>query len=203
MNPKRFAYLFLLLASNAQAATESFQIDPVHTRVAFMVSHAGFSNPIGTFSGSSGQLEFDEKNWNRSSVTVEIRLASLNLGDIHWQEKILDRTFFNAKQFPIATFVSQRIEKLSDNTGIAYGILSIRGTNQPVSLNFTFNALKRHPLSFKKTIGFSATAILSRKAFGIDAWPNLIGDEVKIIIELEATRSKAEKTQEHTNDAKK
>ena len=204
MNNKVKTGLFLLLygfllTANVQARPESFDIDPVHTRIAFTVSHAGFSNPIGTFSGSTGQLQFDETDWSQASISVNIPLVSLNLGDANWQEKMLGSTFFDVKKFPSATFVSERIEKLTENTGIAHGVLSIRGVEQPVSLNFTLNALKRHPLSFKKTIGFSATAILSRKAFGINAWANLIGDEIKIIIELEATRSKTEQTPEQNN----
>ncbi len=203
MKPELLAIFFLSLAGNLQASTESFQVDPVHTRIAFMVSHAGFSNPIGTFSGSSGKLEFDEKDWSHSSISVSIPVSSLNLGDANWQGKILDGTFFDAKKFPTATFVSEKIEKVSDNSGIARGTLTIRGTRQPVTLNFTLNALKRHPLNLKKTIGFSATATLSRKSFGMDAWSNLIGDEVKIIIELEATRSKTEQTPEQNNADKK
>ena len=208
MNNKVKSALFLLLhglllTASVQARPESFDIDPVHTRIAFTVSHAGFSNPIGTFSGSTGQLQFDEKDWSQASVSVNIPLVSLNLGDANWQQKMLDSTFFDVKKFPEATFISERIEKLTDNTGIAHGVLRIRGVEQPVSLNFTLNALKRHPLNFKKTIGFSATAILSRKTFGITAWANLIGDEIKIIIELEATRSKAEQGSEQNNgDAK-
>ena len=53
----------------------------------------------------------------------------------------------------------------------------------------TFNQLKRHPLPpFHRTAGFSATATLSRKAFGIDAWPSVIGDDVELRIEAEAIR---------------
>lgn len=196
-------FVLLFLVGNAQATAESFDIDPVHTRVAFMVSHAGFSNPIGTFSGSTGQLQFDEKDWGQSSVSVTVPVTTLNLGDTNWQEKILDGTFFDSKKFPVATFVSRSIEKLSENTGIAHGTLSIRGVKQPVSLNFTLNALKRHPMNFKKTIGFSATATVSRKAFDMGAWGNVIGDDVKIIIELEATRSKAEQTTEQEDGNKK
>lgn len=204
MNNKVKSALFLLLhglllTANVQARPESFDIDPVHTRIAFTVSHAGFSNPIGMFSGSTGQLQFDEKDWSQASISVNIPLVSLNLGDANWQEKMLDSTFFDVKKFPLATFVSERIEKLTESTGIAHGVLSIRGVEQPVDLKFTLNALKRHPLNFKKTIGFSATAILSRKTFGIDAWAKLIGDEIKLIIELEATRSKTEQTPEQNN----
>jgi hypothetical protein len=31
---------------------------------------------------------------------------------------------------------------------------------------------------------------LSRKAFGIDNWAKVVGDEVKLILEVEATRDK-------------
>ena len=204
MKPKLFvAASFLFLTANVWAGTDSFDVDPVHTRVAFMVSHAGFSNPIGTFSGSTGELRFDENDWNQSSINVSIPVASLNLGDTHWQGKILDGTFFDEKKFPSANFASDRIEKISDNKGIAHGALTIHGVTRPIDLYFTLNALKRHPLTFKKTIGFSATATLSRKAFDMGAWANLIGDEVKIIIELEASRSKSDQKQEQTSDAKK
>jgi polyisoprenoid-binding protein YceI len=203
MKPKLLTMIFLLFSGNALGQRESFEIDPTHTRVAFTVSHAGFSNPIGTFSGCSGHLQFDEKDWSESSISVAVPVSSLNLGDAHWQQKTLDGTFFDVKKFPSATFVSQRVEKISDNTGIAYGKLSIHGIEQAVSLPFTLNALKRHPLNFKRTIGFSATATISRKAFGMNAWSNLVGDEVKIIIELEASLSKAEQKPEHTNGDKK
>ena len=42
----------LPLAASAQEVT--YTLDPVHTRVMVAVSHAGFSNPMGTVSGSTG-----------------------------------------------------------------------------------------------------------------------------------------------------
>jgi polyisoprenoid-binding protein YceI len=53
-----------------------------------------------------------------------------------------------------------------------------------------FNKLARHPLTFKRTAGFSATARLSRKDFGMDSWEKVVGDEVQLILEVEATREK-------------
>lgn len=203
MKLKLLATVLFIFAGNANAATEAFEIDPVHTRVAFMVSHAGFSNAIGTFSGSTGQLQFDENDWSQSSVSVSVPVASLNLGDEDLQKKILDGTFFDIDKYAKSTFVSQRIEKKSDTTGIAHGVLTIRNISQPVSLDFTMNLLKRHPLNFKRTIGFSATAKISRKAFGMDAWSTVIGDDVKILIELEAAKAKSATRQEPANDAKK
>lgn len=170
------------------AKTESFQLDPVHTRVAFQVSHAGFSSPIGTFSGTTGSLEFDEKDWSQAHVEVSIPLASLELGDAKWQEKILDSTFLDAKTFPQARFVSTLVESTGDHSAKVTGDLTMHGVTRPVSLNVTLNALKRHPLTFKRTAGFSANATLSRKDFGITAWKSVVGDEVRLIIEAEAVR---------------
>jgi len=195
--------MLLLLAGTASAEVESFDVDPVHTRVAFMVSHAGFSNAIGTFAGSTGRLQFDENDWSKSGISVSIPVASLNLGDADWQKKILDGTFFDAGKYSQATFVSRRIEKISESTGIAHGVLTIRNVSQPASLDFSLNALKRHPLNFKRTIGFSASTKVSRKAFGMDAWSTVIGDEVKIMIELEAVKAKSVNPPEPSNDAAK
>ena len=191
----RIAPSFLLLAALSlpfpvAAKTESFELDPVHTRVAFQISHAGFSNPMGTFSGTTGTLSFDQDDWSSALLEVHIPIATLNLGDVDWQEKILDPTFFNAKEFPEASFVSTQVQRTGENTAQVTGDLTLRGVTQPVTLTVTLNALKRHPLNFKKTAGFSATATLSRKAFGMTAWSSLVGDDVHLIIEAEAHRSK-------------
>ncbi|MFT3805817.1 YceI family protein [Arenimonas sp.] len=177
-----------LLPLCAEAKLEQYRLDPVHTRVAFQVSHAGFSNPVGSFSGVQGELRFDPDDWASSRVEVRIPLATLSLGDADWQKRILDPTFFDAERYPTATFRSLRVEKIDDTHGRLHGELTLHGKTQPVSLDFVFNALKRHPLTFRRTAGFSASGTLRRGDFGIDAWKNLVGDEVKLIIEAEAIR---------------
>jgi polyisoprenoid-binding protein YceI len=56
-------------------------------------------------------------------------------------------------------------------------------------MDATLNALRRHPMPpFRRTAGFSAIAHLDRFDYGIDAWPTVIGRDVEIRIELEASR---------------
>jgi polyisoprenoid-binding protein YceI len=102
--------LALACAAAGPARAERFAIDPVHTRVAFQVSHAGFSSPVATFSKVAGVLDFDEADWSTAHVDVRIPIATLDLGDDKWQGKILDATFFDAKKFPEARFVSTKVE---------------------------------------------------------------------------------------------
>lgn len=178
------------------AKAERYELDPVHTRVAFQVSHAGFSNAIGSFSGSTGTLDFDERDWTSAHLDVRIPITTLELGDVKWQEKVLDRTFFDAGQFPEARFVSTRVEPTGEHSAQVSGELTLHGVTRPAVLMVTLNALKRHPLTLKKTAGFSATATLSRKEFGIDAWKSVVGDEVRLIIEVEAIRSRDQQAAE-------
>ena len=184
--------LLLALGAPAGARAERFAIDPVHTRVAFQVSHAGFSSPVGTFSRPSGVLDFDENDWSQAHVDVRIPVGTLQLGDEQWQGKILDGTFFDAKKFPEAHFVSTKIEHApgSDEAEVTSD-LTLHGVTKPVTLHVKFNQLARHPLPpFRLTAGFSATATLSRKDFGMEHWEKVVGDEVRLILEVEATRDK-------------
>lgn len=182
--------LLLALAGQAGARAHEYQLDPVHTRIAFQVDHAGFSRAIGTFAGATGTLVFDEDDWSTATLQVAIPLDSLDLGDAKWRERVLDRTFLDAGGQPVARFTSTRVEPTGEGTARVFGNLSLRGTTREVALDVTLNALKRHPLTFKRTAGFSATGKLRRQDFGMTAWERLVGAEVMLQIEAEAIRGR-------------
>lgn len=188
----RLGVLLLLLSpcvSPAWAASAAYQLDPVHTRVMFAVEHAGFSHALGTVSGSTGQLQFDPDDWSTARLEVSVPLQHLDLGDGKWNQAVRAGNLLDTAQFPTATFVSTRIEPIDPEHASVYGNLTLHGISKEVKLDVTLNALKRHPLPpFRRTAGFSATATLSRADFGIDAWKSVIGDQVELRLEVEATR---------------
>ncbi|KGQ17788.1 YceI family protein [Lysobacter dokdonensis DS-58] len=194
--PNRFvrhaALAALVLASClVHAADTVYALDPVHTRVMFAVSHAGFSNPMGTVSGTTGTLVFDPDNWSSARVEAKIPLDRLDMGDAKWNDAVLGRSFLDAKQHPVATFVSTRIEPVDATHAKLTGNLTLRGVTREVQLDVVFHQAKRHPMPpFRRTAGFSATGTLSRKAFAITAWPSVVGDAVEIRIEAEGTRTR-------------
>jgi polyisoprenoid-binding protein YceI len=183
----------MLLASttaSVRAEPADYAVDPVHTRIAFRVGHAGFSRALGTFAGATGTLRFDPDDWSTASLALAVPVASLDLGDKEWNGKVLDGTFFDAGKIAQATFASTAVEKLDDKRMRVRGDLTIHGITKPVEFEATFNALKRHPLNFKRTAGFSAVLEVSRKEFGMGAWASVIDDRVEILVELEATRAR-------------
>ncbi|GHA77623.1 YceI family protein [Cognatilysobacter bugurensis] len=184
----------LLLAAAAAAHArppETWAIDPVHTRVQFAVDHAGFSKAIGTVSGSTGTLRFSPDSWADAHVDVEVPITRVDLGDARWNAATLAPRLLDAQRHPSARFVSRDVEPIDDTRARVCGELTLRGTSGPLCLDVVRNAVKRHPMPpFRRTAGFSATGTLSRAAFGVDAWPSMIGDAVELRIELEATRSR-------------
>lgn len=177
----------VLLPSLAHAEPASYHLDPIHTRVLFAISHAGFSQALGTVSGSSGTLVFDPDDWSSAKVSVSVPLTRLDLGDADWSHAAGSRGLLDIKAYPVATFVSSRIEPKDATHAAVCGTLTLRGVGQDLCLQVTFNQLKRLSLPpFHRIAGFSATATLSRKAFGISAWPGVIGDDVELRIEAEA-----------------
>ena len=81
---------------------------------------------------------------------------------------------------------SKQSERGPDNHARVTGNLTLHGVTAPLVLDVQLNALKRHPLTFHRTAGFSAKGTLSRRAFGMDRWEHLIGDPVTLVIEAEA-----------------
>ena len=175
-----------------QAASASYELDPVHTRVLVAVEHAGFSKALGTVSGSTGHLEFDPDDWSTARLEVSVPLQRIDFGDSKWNQAVMAGNLLDTDTHPLARFVSTRVEPIDLQHATVYGTLTLHGVSRDVQLDVALNALKRHPLPpFRRTAGFSATAVLSRAEFGITAWKSVIGDRIELRLEVEAVRSRA------------
>ncbi len=186
-----FPWLLIALAGPGRAELATYALDPVHTRVLVAVDHAGFSSALGTLSGTRGTLWFDPEDWRSARVEVEIPLEQLDFGDAAWNRATLARGLLDTQAHPVARFVSTRVEPIDAQRARVYGQLGLRGIEREVAMEVRLNAARRHPMPpFRRTVGFSATATLSRAAFGVDAWRSIIGDTVELRIEAEATRTR-------------
>ncbi|MEN1958929.1 YceI family protein [Luteimonas sp. MJ246] len=167
----------------------SYALDPVHTRIAIAIDHAGFSRAIATVSGTTGTLQLAPGSWEGARVDVEIPLDRLDFGDAAWNRAVAARGLLDTGQHPVATFHSTRVEPVDAGRARIHGLLTLRGNTREVVLDAVRNAERRYPLPpFRRAVGFSATATLSRADFGSTAWDSMVGDAVEVRIELEASR---------------
>jgi polyisoprenoid-binding protein YceI len=152
----------------------------------FSVSHQGISFSTGSFVDFSGRFELDEDNIEKSSVSVTIQTASINLNDPRWNVDMRGESWFNSSTHPTMTFVSTRVKETGDNTMDVRGNLTLLGTTKPVTLKVRMN--KVGDMMGQATAGFSATATIDRTEFGMATYAPMIGADVDIRIEVEGKK---------------
>lgn len=170
------------------AGTPAWTIDPVHTRVLVAVDHLGVSTSLGTLSGATGTLWLPESGWAGAAVDVTLPIARLDFGDAEWNAAMQGGRWLDAAQWPEARFVAEVVEPRDDANATVRGRLTLRGVTREVALDVRRNAARRHPLTLRRMAGFSATATLDRRDFGLTAFPSMVGTTVDLRIEVEATR---------------
>jgi len=179
-----------LFAASAFAAPVTYKLDPTHTDVIAQWNHFGFSNPSAHFGQADGTLVYDADNVAASSVEVMLPLSGLNAFVPDLTKHLLAADFFDADQFPTATFKSTRVEAAGEGKLKVTGDLTIKGTTKPVVLDVTLNKAGVHPMAKHDAIGFDATATIKRSDFGVDAYVPNVSDEVKLRITTEAAAAK-------------
>ncbi|KAF1687250.1 polyisoprenoid-binding protein [Pseudoxanthomonas broegbernensis] len=186
------ALLAALAASPAFAAPVTYTLDPTHTNVLAQWSHFGYSHPFANFGDVDGTLVYDADDLAASSVNVTLPLSGLEAFSAKFNEHLRAADFFDAAKYPAATFKSTRVEAAGENKLKVTGDLTIKGVTKPVVLDVTLNKAADHPMSKAPTIGFDATATISRTEFGVGAYAPHVGDEVTLRITTEASVPKAE-----------
>ncbi len=162
-----------------------YEIDPSHTNVLFGIAHMGFSHYYGRFNTIEGKLTFDAKAPEKSKLEVTIPIASIDTNNEKLETELKSKDWFDAAKYPRATFVSTKIEKLSDSTGKVTGDFTLHGVTKPVTLDVTFNGAGMNSFMNSEELGFSATGTIKRSDFGISAYIPMVGDDVALTIETE------------------
>jgi polyisoprenoid-binding protein YceI len=177
--------------TTTQPARKHYTFDLSHSSVGFHVRHLMISKVHGRFTSWNGTLEIDEADLRRSKVAVEIDAASVDTKEAKRDEHLRSADFFDVEKFPHLTFTSTAVEVVDDENLRVTGDLTIHGITRPVVLAVERSPEVKDPWGGTRT-GFSATATVSRKDFGL-TWNALleaggvaVGDKITIQLEIEA-----------------
>lgn len=139
---------------------------------------------INTF---NGVIQLVENEPTKSSVSVDLDIASLTADDEKLTKHLMSPDFFDAAKFPKATFKSTSIKAGGDN-GASHtitGNLELHGVTKQISFPARIKATPEN-------VKVEAEFVINRKDFGI-VYPgmanDLIKDDVLISLKLDGKKS--------------
>ncbi|MDF1562758.1 MAG: YceI family protein [Deltaproteobacteria bacterium] len=183
----------LLLAAPAQAELETWKIDTAHTSANFKVKHLLIATVRGQFTGITGTVKLDPEDLGKLEVDVTIDATTVDTGNEQRDRHLKTADFFDIKKHPTITFVSKKVEKKGDELKVS-GDLTLNGVTRPVVLEV--EDISEPVLNPAKWYSRAATAstVINRQDYGVswnktmDTGGAVVGDEVKIEIDIELNR---------------
>lgn len=170
-------------------SSTAWNLDPSHSDVQFSVRHLGllsvkghFEKLTGSAKTENGKLTYFEANIDASSITTrnDDRDKHLRSAD-----------FLDTEKYPEIGFKSTQVTEVAPNNYKAAGDLTIAGQTHPVVLDIEATDPINDPWGLTRIAAQTGIEI-SRKQWGLtwnqalEAGGFVVGDEVKIQIEVEA-----------------
>jgi polyisoprenoid-binding protein YceI len=174
-----------LVAGTAVAAPETYEIDSRHTFPSFEVNHLGFSTQRGRFNITTGTVTLD-KAARKASAEVSIDVRSIDTGLDKLEAHLVAEDFFDAARHPTITFKSTASHFKGDKLVGLDGNLTMRGVTKPVKLKVNAFHCALNPMVKKDACGADAVTTVKRSDYGINYAIPAVGDEVKLLIQIEA-----------------
>ncbi len=176
--------LLTLALGAAVLAPALAQLDAAKSSVVAISKQMGV--PVeGAFKRFSAQVSFDPAKPSEGRASLEIDIASFDLGDADFNRETAKKEWFDAAKFPKATFVTTAIKPAGAGKYEAAGKLTIKGRTQDVVA----------PVSFRTEGGqqvFEGTLPIRRLAFNIGEgeWKDTstVADEVQIKFRIVTTK---------------
>ena len=171
----------------------TWNFDNSHSSIGFSVRHLMISKVRGQFNQWSGTFDYDESDPTKSKLSVSIDAASIDTRDEKRDAHLRSPDFFDVEKFPALTFASTRVERDGDDF-VVTGDLTIHGVTRAVQLKVESLGQTKDPWGGQRA-GFSATATINRKDFGmhfnmaLETGGVLVGEKIEIAIEIEAVRA--------------
>ncbi len=173
----------------------TWKIDPVHSDVAFTVRHMMVSKVRGHFTRFEGELVLAPDPLD-SRGTATIDLSSIDTNNPQRDDDLRSANYLQIETHPTMTYRSTGIRHNEDGFDVD-GELTLHGVTRQVPLTLDVNGFARDPYGGTRA-GFSASAEISRKDFGItteipmDGGGVVVGDKIQIFIEVEAVLAEPE-----------
>ena len=189
--------LALTLVLPVSVRAETWAIDPAHTVSGFTVKHMMIANVTGVFEVTRGTIEYrpGDPGSVKADITLEARSVNTRIG--RRDDDLRSDNFFSVEKFPTLAFRSRRVQNVRAEGFDLVGDLTIRDVTREVVLRVDGPTAPIKDPQGNRRVGANASTTINRKDFGImwnrtiEAGGVVVGDEVKINLEVEAVEKKS------------
>ncbi|QJE00326.1 YceI family protein [Massilia forsythiae] len=176
LNRSTFAGVLAGAVLAAVATAAPLKTDAAHSSVSAVFKQMNV--PVeSNFKRFNAVLDYDAAHPDKASARVDIDIASFDLGSAQYNQEVTKKGWFNAAQFPKASFVSSSIKPAGAGKLNVTGKLTIKGKTQDVGF----------PMTVKTAAGkqvFEGQLPIKRLAFNIGEgeWKDtdMVADDVVI-----------------------
>jgi polyisoprenoid-binding protein YceI len=128
--------LAALLGVSLIASAAALKADPAKSTVS--ATFKQMNVPIESkFKKFTAAIDYDAAKPDAAKATVEVDTASLDMGDPDYNKEVAKKEWFNAAQFPKATFVSSSIKAAGAGKLTVTGKLTVKGKTSDVTFPLT------------------------------------------------------------------
>jgi polyisoprenoid-binding protein YceI len=168
----------LVLSTGAFAG--KWNVVPETSSVGFVGTQQG-TKFNGRFQTFTAEINLDAADPTKGSIVGTVKLDSVNTRDHDRDSALLDKDWFDTKQFPDAKFESQKIEKAADGSYQASGQLTMKGQTKPAVMKFTLKGSGA-------TTQFAGTLQINRFDFNVgEGWNDTswVAQDVAVEVKLD------------------
>ena len=181
------AGLLLMASGSIQAVEYLIDTKGAHAFIQFHIKHLGYSWLVGRFNTFSGSFEYDQRNPDAASITVDIDTASIDSNHAERDKHLRDDEFLNVEKHPKARFVSNSYRDLGNDKGELKGELTLNGVTRPITIDVTHIGAGMDPWGGYRR-GFEGRTSFALADFGIKRNLGPASKEVHLWLGIEGIR---------------
>jgi len=130
----------------------------------------------------SAGLTPDFDNASNSTIDVTLDVTGAQASFPFAAQALQKPTVLDSKAHPKMHFASTRVTAKGDSANVS-GNITIRGVTRPIALQADIFRQARYAQGDRSHLSVRLTGQVLRSAFGANGWADLVGDEMRILID--------------------
>jgi len=181
---KKITLVFTLIIFSVGAfAQTAWKQDPMHSMLAFKVTHLGIADVPGHFSDYDVTVTSSKEDFSDAVVELTVQTASIDTRVEPRNNHLKSADFFHVEKYPTMTYKSTSIKKAGKNKYKLAGDLTLAGVTKPVTVTLEYRGTTANPNANGAPVaGIQITGEIKRSDFNLGSgFPApMISDEVII-----------------------